>query len=151
MRLRQEAIDKEKALVKYAREYIQMGDECLRVGMKDAAMRNYEKAVALCPKFKEAWTKIKKLEKEITILSEQFRYLLPADGRTLCFVIDIQQVDFCFFHSNNHRKSNDTRTTALAPAFGGDGHTDFAQAAAKVGTKMWISIELLTQIGQIGF
>ena len=65
MRLRQEAIDKEKALVKYAREYIQMGDECLRVGMKDAAMRNYEKAVALCPKFKEAWTKIKKLEKEI--------------------------------------------------------------------------------------
>ena len=65
MRLRQEAIDKEKALVKYAREYIQMGDECLRVGMKDAAMRNYEKAVALCPKFKEAWTKIRKLEKEM--------------------------------------------------------------------------------------
>ena len=62
MRLRQEAIDKEKALVKYAREYIQMGDECLRVGMKDAAMRNYEKAVALCPKFKEAWTKIKKMK-----------------------------------------------------------------------------------------
>ena len=65
IRLRQEAIDKEKALVKYAREYIQMGDECLRVGMKDAAMRNYEKAVVLCPKFKEAWTKIKKLEKEM--------------------------------------------------------------------------------------
>ena len=65
MRLRQEAVEKEKSLVKYAREYIQMGDECLRVGMKDAAMRNYEKAVALCPKFKEAWTKIRKLEKEM--------------------------------------------------------------------------------------
>ena len=65
MRLRQEAVEKEKSLVKYAREYIQMGDECLHVGMKDAAMRNYEKAVALCPKFKEAWTKIKKLEKEM--------------------------------------------------------------------------------------
>ena len=65
MRLRQEAIEKEKSLVKYAREYIQMGDECLHVGMKDAAMRNYEKAVALCPKFREAWTKIKKLEKEM--------------------------------------------------------------------------------------
>ena len=65
MRLRQEAVEKEKSLVKYAREYIQMGDECLRVEMKDAAMRNYEKAVALCPKFKEAWTKIRKLEKEM--------------------------------------------------------------------------------------
>ena len=65
MRLRQEAAEKEKALVKYAREYIQMGDECLDLGMKDAAMRNYEKAVTLCPKFKEAWTKIKKLEKEL--------------------------------------------------------------------------------------
>ena len=65
MRLRQEAVEKEKSLVKYAREYIQMGDECLRMGMKDAAMRNYEKAVALCPKFKEAWTKIRKLEKEM--------------------------------------------------------------------------------------
>ena len=65
MRLRQEAVEKEKALVKYAREYIQMGDECLDLGMKDAALRNYEKAVTLCPKFKEAWTKIKKLEKEM--------------------------------------------------------------------------------------
>ena len=65
MRLRREAVEKEKTLVKYAREYIQMGDECLNLGMKEAAMRNYEKAVALCPKFREAWTKIKKLEKEI--------------------------------------------------------------------------------------
>ena len=65
MRLRREAVEKEKTLVKYAREYIQMGDECLNLGMKEAAMRNYEKAVALCPKFREAWTKIKKLDKEI--------------------------------------------------------------------------------------
>ena len=65
MRLRQEAVEKEKTLVKYAREYIQMGDECLNLGMKEAAMRNYEKAVALCPKFREAWTKIKKLDKEM--------------------------------------------------------------------------------------
>ena len=64
MRLRQEAVEKEKALLKYAREYIQMGDECIRLGMKDAALRNYEKAVTLCPKFREAWTKIKKLDKE---------------------------------------------------------------------------------------
>lgn len=63
--LRQAALEKEKALVKYAREYIEMGDECLRLDMKEAALKNYEKAVALCPKFKEAWTKIKKLDKEL--------------------------------------------------------------------------------------
>ena len=59
------ALEKEKTLVKYAREYITMGDECLKHDMKEAAMRNYEKAVALCPKFKEAWQKIKKLDKDL--------------------------------------------------------------------------------------
>lgn len=63
--LKQAALEKDKALVKYAREYIQMGDECLKLDMKEAAMRNYNKAVTLCPKFKEAWKKIKKLEKEM--------------------------------------------------------------------------------------
>ena len=63
--LKQAAVEKEKTLVKYAREYIIMGDECLKLEMKEAAMKNYEKAVALCPKFKEAWKKIKKLEKEM--------------------------------------------------------------------------------------
>ncbi|AVM53724.1 ATP-dependent DNA helicase [Bacteroides zoogleoformans] len=63
--LRQAALEKEKTLVKYAREYIQMGDECLKLDMKEAAMKNYNKAVSLCPKFKEAWKKIKKLEKEM--------------------------------------------------------------------------------------
>ena len=63
--LKQAAVEKEKSLVKYAREYIIMGDECLKLDMKEAAMKNYEKAVALCPKFKEAWKKIKKLEKEM--------------------------------------------------------------------------------------
>lgn len=63
--LKQAAQEKEKALVRYAREYIQMGDECRKLNMKEAAMKNYEKAVALCPKFKEAWKKIQKLEKEL--------------------------------------------------------------------------------------
>ena len=40
--LKQAALDKEKALVRYAREYIQMGDECLKMDMKDAAMKNYD-------------------------------------------------------------------------------------------------------------
>ena len=63
--LRQAAVERDKQLVKYAREYIQMGDECLKMDMPEAAMRNYEKAVALCPKFKEAWQKIRKLDKEL--------------------------------------------------------------------------------------
>lgn len=63
--LKAAAVEKEKSLVKYAREYITMGDECLKLEMKEAAMKNYEKAVALCPKFKEAWQKIKALEKEM--------------------------------------------------------------------------------------
>lgn len=63
--LKSALLEKEKALVKYAREYITMGDECLKHDMKEAAMKNYEKAVTLCPKFKEAWKKIKKLDKEL--------------------------------------------------------------------------------------
>lgn len=63
--LKQATLEKEKAMVRYACEYIQMGDECLDHGMKEAAMKNYNKAVTLCPKFKEAWKKIKKLEKEM--------------------------------------------------------------------------------------
>ena len=63
--LKAAAMEKEKTLIKYAREYITMGDECLKHDMMEAAMRNYEKAVSLCPKFKEAWKKIKKLEKNM--------------------------------------------------------------------------------------
>ncbi|MCR4766071.1 MAG: AAA family ATPase [Bacteroidaceae bacterium] len=63
LQLRQEAQDKEKALMKYAREYVQMGDECLKHNMPEAALRNYDKAVTLCPTYKEGWKKIKKIEK----------------------------------------------------------------------------------------
>ena len=61
--LKQEAQEKEKSLMKYAREYVQMGDECLKHNMPDAALRNFDKAVTLCPQYKEAWKRIKKLEK----------------------------------------------------------------------------------------
>jgi len=57
--------EKNKALMRYAREYVVMGDECLQHGMYQAAMKNYDKAVVLCPTYKEAWKKIKKLEKEM--------------------------------------------------------------------------------------
>ena len=57
--------EKNKALMRYAREYVVMGDECLKHGMKEAAMKNYDKAVTLCPTYKEAWKKIRKLEKDM--------------------------------------------------------------------------------------
>lgn len=60
--LKQAAAEREQALQRFAREYIQMGDECLRLDMKEAALKNYDKAIALCPTLKEAWKKIKKLK-----------------------------------------------------------------------------------------
>lgn len=60
--LKQAAAEREQALQRFAREYIQMGDECLRLDMQEAALKNYDKAIALCPTLKEAWKKIKKLK-----------------------------------------------------------------------------------------
>lgn len=63
--LKQAEKDKNKALMRYAREYVVMGDECLKHGMMEAALKNYDKAVTLCPTYKEAWKKIRKTEKEL--------------------------------------------------------------------------------------
>lgn len=63
--LKEAAREREEALRRYAREYVTMGDECIKAKMPDAAMRNYNKAITLCPTLKEAWKKIKKLEKEM--------------------------------------------------------------------------------------
>lgn len=63
--LKQEAAEKEKSLKRFADEYVQLGDECLKHEMLEAAMRNYDKAVALCPTHKTAWNKIKRLEKRL--------------------------------------------------------------------------------------
>ena len=62
-RLKEAAKEKEKALVRYAREYITMGDECLKHDMKEAAMKNYNKAVTLCPKFKKRGLKSRNWKK----------------------------------------------------------------------------------------
>lgn len=63
--LKEAARERDEALRRYAREYVAMGDECIKAKMPDAAMRNYNKAITLCPTLKEAWRKIKKLEKEM--------------------------------------------------------------------------------------
>ena len=37
----------------------------MKHNMPEAALRNYDKAVTLCPGYKEAWKKIKKVEKSM--------------------------------------------------------------------------------------
>lgn len=59
-RLRDQQREKEKLLKRLAAEYVMMGKECEREGMKDAALRNYQKALELCPEHPEAKKRIKK-------------------------------------------------------------------------------------------
>lgn len=59
-RLRDQQREKEKLLKRLSAEYVMMGKECEREGMKDAALRNYQKALELCPEHPEAKKKIKK-------------------------------------------------------------------------------------------
>ena len=49
--------------MKFATEYVVMGKECESEGMKDAAIRNYEKALELCPDHTVAKRRLKKLKK----------------------------------------------------------------------------------------
>ena len=51
-------------LKKLAVEYVIMGKECEMEKMKEAAIRNYEKALALCPDIPEAKRKLKKLKQK---------------------------------------------------------------------------------------
>lgn len=61
-RLRFEAHERDEYLKRLAVEYLVMGKECEQEGMRDAAIRNYEKALALCPDLPEAKRRIKKLK-----------------------------------------------------------------------------------------
>ena len=57
--------ERDKALKRYADEYVQMGDDCQKHDMVEAAMRNYDKAVTLCPAHKQAWIRIRKLDSSL--------------------------------------------------------------------------------------
>ena len=62
-RLKRERNDRDNLLKKLAVEYVMMGRECEKEGMQAAALRNYEKALELCPDIPEAKHRIKKLKK----------------------------------------------------------------------------------------
>ena len=62
-RLKKEQKDKEKYLKTLAVEYVMMGKECEKDHFIDAAIRNYKKALTLCPDIPEAKRRLKKLSK----------------------------------------------------------------------------------------
>lgn len=62
-RLQNELIRRDQYLKQLAIEYLVMGKECEHEGIREAAIRNYEKALQLCPDLPEALRRIKKLKK----------------------------------------------------------------------------------------
>ena len=61
--LKAAADKREESLKRFATEYVMLGKECEREGMRDAAIRNYEKALELCPDHPVAQRKIRKLKR----------------------------------------------------------------------------------------
>ena len=61
--LKDEARKKEDFLKRLAVEYVQMGRNCEKEGFRDAAIKNYEKALELCPNSPEAKRRLKNLRK----------------------------------------------------------------------------------------
>lgn len=64
-RLHGELDKRDRYLKRLAVEYVVMGKECEHEGMREAAVRNYEKALQLCPHLPEAKRRLKKLKKQV--------------------------------------------------------------------------------------
>lgn len=62
-RLKDEIKSKEKFLKKLAVEYVVMGRECEKEHFTEAAIRNFEKALELCPDIPEAKRRLRKLKR----------------------------------------------------------------------------------------
>ena len=63
-RLNEELAKKDEYLKELAIEYLVMGKECEAEKMNEAAIRNYEKALRLCPELPEAKRRMKKLKQK---------------------------------------------------------------------------------------
>lgn len=60
--LKQQQQEKEKLLKRLSVEYTMMGRDCEKEGMTEAAIRNYEKALELCPEHPEAKRRLQHLQ-----------------------------------------------------------------------------------------
>lgn len=64
--LKEAAHKKDEYLKRLAVEYVIMAKDCEHEGMREAALRNYEKALELCPDLPEAKRKVKKLKADMS-------------------------------------------------------------------------------------
>jgi len=64
--LKEAAHKKDEYLKRLAVEYVIMAKDCEHEGMREAALRNYEKALELCPDLSEAKRKVEKLKADIS-------------------------------------------------------------------------------------
>lgn len=64
-RLREELDRQTKALRRFAAEYYVLGQECEKENMLAAAIKNYQKALELCPDYTKAKQRIKTLERSM--------------------------------------------------------------------------------------
>lgn len=68
--LKEKMLNLQKSLEKYAKEYYQMGNECITLAHDTrAAIANYNKAIELAPKYVDAWVR-----KGVTLYSEKKYY-----------------------------------------------------------------------------
>lgn len=65
--LKEAAHKKDEYLKRLAVEYVIMAKDCEHEGMREAALRNYEKALELCPDLPEAKRKVEKLKADICL------------------------------------------------------------------------------------
>lgn len=64
--LKEAAHKKDEYLKRLAVEYVIMAKDCEHEGMREAALRNYEKALELCPDLPEAKRKVEKLKGDMS-------------------------------------------------------------------------------------
>ena len=134
-RLQEEMRRQQERLRKYAREYLQMGNECITQAHDSrAAIANYDKAISLDPGYTDAW-----IRKGITLFNNQSY----AEAEH-CFntAVSLRPIEFKAFYNRGklRLKTGDTegavsdldKATTLKPGHAG-AHQLFGDALSKAG------------------
>ncbi len=134
-RLQEEMRRQQERLRKYAREYLQMGNECITQAHNSrAAIANYDKAISLDPGYTDAW-----IRKGITLFNNQSY----AEAEH-CFntAVGLRPIEFKAFYNRGklRLKTGDTegavsdldKATTLKPGHAG-AHQLFGDALSKAG------------------